>query len=279
MKMQSQKFTIIGSSGFVGSLLVSHLRSSGSTCTMPAKGDLKALAGELGHVIFCAGTTSDFRTRPFDTVDAHVSFVNYILARGRYHSFTYLSSTRVYIRMKNTSESASIIVNPADPEELFNLSKLTGEALCRQYGDRNARSVRLSNVVGANFNSNDFLFSVIRDAVTQKRVLLHTCPDSEKDYIHCDDAVELIAKIAVSGTQPIYNVACGSNLTNSEVIREVCRASGASASFAPEARTIRFPPIDVSLIRFEFGFTSRPVLPLIRDLTLIASNSKSEPGS
>jgi nucleoside-diphosphate-sugar epimerase len=199
-----------------------------------------------------------------------LSLVNKLLARGRYESFTYLSSTRVYIRTKTTSENTPIVIDTGDPEELFNLSKLAGEALCRQYGHRNARSVRLSNVVGANFGSNDFLFSVIRDAITRKHIVLHTSPDSEKDYIHCDDAVELIARIATQGTQPVYNVACGSNLTNSDVIGEVCRASGASASFAPDARTIRFVPIEIGLIRSEFGFNARPVTPLIHKLTLAA---------
>lgn len=271
--MQNNRFTIIGGAGFVGSLLASYLHSSGATYTTPTKGDLASLAEELGHVVYCAGTTSDFRTRPFETVDAHVSLVNHILARCRYDSFTYLSSTRVYIRTKTTSENTPIVVDPSDPEELFNLSKLAGEALCRQYRHRNARSIRLSNVVGANFGSNDFLFSVIRDAVTRKHVVLHTTPDSEKDYIHCDDAVELIARIATQGMQPVYNVACGINLANSGVIGEICRASGAAASFAPDARTIRFAPIEVGLIRSEFGFNARPVLPLIRELTLAAMAS------
>jgi nucleoside-diphosphate-sugar epimerase len=271
--MPNDRFTIIGGAGFVGSLLASHLRSRGSICATPAKGDLDALAGELGHVVYCAGTTSDFRTRPFETVDAHVSLVNHVLARSQYESFTYLSSTRVYIKTKTTSENSSIIVEPGDPEDLFNLSKLAGEALCRQYLHRNARSIRLSNVVGANFGSNDFLFSIIRDAVTRNQVTLHTSPDSEKDYIHCDDAVEMIALIACRGTQPVYNVACGSNLTNSEVIGDICQASRASVSYAPDARTIRFAPIEVDLIRSEFDFNARPVLPLIHELTLAAMAS------
>ncbi|SHL53293.1 Nucleoside-diphosphate-sugar epimerase [Bradyrhizobium lablabi] len=271
--MPGNRFTVIGGAGFIGSLLASYLRSSGSICTTPAKGDLKSLGRELGHVLYCAGTTADFRTRPFETVDAHVSLVNHVLARSRYQSFTYLSSTRVYIRTKTTSESTPIMVDPGDPEDLFNLSKLAGEALCRQYRDRNARSVRLSNVVGANFGSNDFLFSVIRDAVIRKHVVLQTTPDSEKDYIHCDDAVELITRIATQGTQPVYNVACGMNLTNSDIIGEVCRGSGASATFSPEARTIRFTPIEVGLIQSEFGFNARPVLPFIHELTLSAMAS------
>ena len=273
--MQNNKFTIIGGAGFLGSRLASHLRSSGFICTIPKKGDFDSLAGELGNVVYCAGTTSDFRSRPFDTVDAHVSLVNHILARSQYDSFTYLSSTRVYLRTKSTSENAQIVVDPGDPEDLFNLSKLAGEALCRQYVGRNVRAIRLSNVVGDNFSSNDFLFSIIRDAVTQKHVVLQTSPNSEKDYIRCDDAVELIGRIATHGTQPIYNLAVGANLTNSDVIGEVCQACGASVSFAPNVRTIRFPPIDVGLIQSEFGFNARPVLPLIRNLALLAMTSPS----
>jgi nucleoside-diphosphate-sugar epimerase len=268
--MPKERFTIVGGAGFVGSRLSSYLRASGSVCATPAKGDTECLEGELGHVIYCAGTTSDFRSRTFDTVDAHVSLVNHLLALGRYLSFTYLSSTRVYVRASTTSEDAAITIDLCEAEDLFNLSKLTGEALCRQYAHRNARSVRLSNVVGANFESNDFLFSIMRDAVKWKHVVLHTSHDSEKDYIHCDDAVELIVGIASRGTQPVYNVASGGNLTTTQVVEAVCQAAGATWSFAPDARTIRFAPIDIGLVRAEFGFEAKPVIPLIRDLTLQA---------
>ena len=65
-------FTVFGSSGYIGSHLVRHLIASGEEVATPMRG---APIGEthLGHVVYAIGLTADFRTRPFDTMAAHVT--------------------------------------------------------------------------------------------------------------------------------------------------------------------------------------------------------------
>ena len=80
--------------------------------------------------IFAIGLTADFRSRPLDTMDAHVSALAEVLRCGRFDSLTYLSSTRVYAGLPRGCGNATLVVNPSDASDLYNLSKLAGEALC-----------------------------------------------------------------------------------------------------------------------------------------------------
>ena len=65
------KFTILGSSGFIGSALSSHLKSQQIECV-----DLDLRTEEisdksLGHVIYAIGEPN-FKEKPIQSVDAHV---------------------------------------------------------------------------------------------------------------------------------------------------------------------------------------------------------------
>ncbi|MCX7309035.1 MAG: NAD-dependent epimerase/dehydratase family protein, partial [Afipia sp.] len=210
--------------------------------------------------------TSDFRDRPFDTVTAHVSLLNEIVRDEQFDSLTYLSSTRVYIHSETTTEASAVTVFPTHAEDIFNLSKLLGESICGRCGRDNVRAIRLSNVAGKNFQSNDFLFSLIREAVETGNIHLQTTPDSEKDYLHIDDATRMIVDIALRGTQPIYNLASGKNLRNEEIVEQICAVTGATVSYSADARKICFLPIDITGIHDEFHFEPKSVLELIRGL-------------
>jgi nucleoside-diphosphate-sugar epimerase len=126
--------------------------------------------------------------------------------------------------------------------------------------------VRVSNVLGQDFGSGNFIFSLIDDALKTGRMVLQTALESEKNYVHIDDVVDMIYRISQEGTQPVYNLAGGQNLTNAAVIEEIRAVIPANVEVMGSARTIRFAPIDISLAVREFGFSPRSVRPLIRDL-------------
>src|SRR5262249_3778138 len=124
------KATILGAHGFIGSHLARHLRSKGTEPLLPGKGDQRVFSEHLGHVFYCAGLTGDFRRKPLETIKAHVSYLIDVLERAHYDSLLYLSSTRVYAGLDHAREEATLRVNPLNPGDLYNLSKLTGEAAC-----------------------------------------------------------------------------------------------------------------------------------------------------
>ena len=202
-------------------------------------------------MIYAIGVTADFRTRPFETMEAHVSVLCEILRDARLDSLTYLSSTRLYGGAASTGEGTDFRVNPADPDDFYNLSKLAGEALCLAQPNKAVRIARLSNVYANEFqeaaaDTQNFLDSVLYDAVTDRRVVLRTALESAKDYVAIDDVCQAISQIALSGTERIFNVAAGQNTSHAQLARALTALTGCSVEVAPLAPKILFPIIDTA---------------------------------
>src|SRR6476659_903845 len=89
------RFTVLGAGGLIGSRLATSLARAGHEVFAPPR-DHELNGEPLGHVIYAIGVTADFRTRPFDTVAAHVCQLQKVLSEGHFDSLLYLSSTRVY---------------------------------------------------------------------------------------------------------------------------------------------------------------------------------------
>lgn len=81
--------TVLGATGYIGSRLVAHLQAQGHSVWAPVRGDAEVFTRPLGHVMYCVGLTADFRTRPFDTVDAHVGLLAEVLRRAQFDSLLY----------------------------------------------------------------------------------------------------------------------------------------------------------------------------------------------
>jgi nucleoside-diphosphate-sugar epimerase len=248
--------TVLGSNGFIGKELVKSLRDAGAVVHAPERHEVAALGANrkdrnFGHVFYCIGLTANFRTRPFDTVQAHVCILREFLENARFETFTYLSSTRVYEGANSTSEMADLKVSPGDPGHLYNLSKLMGESLCHARR-AHAKVVRLSNVYGAAMPQQNFLSQVLRESRESGRVQFLTAPSSSKDYVNIRDVVRWLPLIATQGKHSVYNVATGQNTSNSR-IGELLEQRGVGVGFSTEAPEWSFPLIDTRRLSEEFG--------------------------
>lgn len=251
-------FTLLGAGGYMGSELLERLTRRGYRCRGLGRSDSWDASDDLGHVIFCIGLTADFRWRPLETIAAHVCRAIECLQSARFESFLYLSSTRVYGRVGGTREDVDLIVNPSDPDDLYNLSKLAGEAACRAISNPRVRIVRLSNVYGGRMTSHSFLTELITSA-HEGRICLRTNLDSEKDYIHIEDVCDLLPSISLSGKNRLYNVASGENVSHRRILDILARETGCSVEVDPAAPTVCTPRIDVGRVTDEFDFTPRPL--------------------
>lgn len=252
-------YTVLGASGFIGSHLVRWLHSAAFDVWAPERGT--PVSGRaLGNVIYCIGVTADFRRRTYDTVRAHVGVLLDILDGVEFESLLYLSSTRVYRGLEAAQEGAWLRVNPLDPGDLYNLSKLMGESLCLSCGRPNVRVVRLSNVYGDDFSSENFLFTVLRDAVDRRRVVLRTTLDSEKDYVDVRDVVRLLPRIAAGGRCRVYNIASGVNTSNAQLMEILKRETACRVQVEEGAPALRFPRISIERVSTEFSFVPAQVL-------------------
>lgn len=254
-------FTVLGSFGFIGSHLVNRLKSEGFDYYTPAK--YEDIAGiKLGHVIDCTGLSADFRTKPFETVESHVCHTLKILRECKFDSFLYLSSTRVYgVKGRIAHEEDVIQCQPLDFGDLYNISKIMGEAICfASLGFKNVRVVRLSNVYGYDSKSENFIFSLIRDALHNKKIVLNTTLDSSKDHISVEDVVKILPEIAVHGKHKIYNVASGANTTVGQIVNKLAKLIGCSVGVNKDAQRICYPKICVDRIKEEFAFVPANII-------------------
>jgi len=273
-------FTVFGSTGFIGSHLRDYLRSKGIDVFCPERNvDLTTLRG-LGHVVYCIGLTADFREKPFETIEAHICKLKHVLQVCEFESFTYLSSTRVYIHSSNDVDEESLIpVSAANPFDLFNSSKLTGELLTLNCGKENCKVVRVSNVYGNDFASKNFLTSILQSAIHTGKIVLRTTPDSAKDYIAIDDVTRMLFEISSTGKSKIYNLASGVNTSNEQICRIIQLETGCIIEYAPAAEQIIFPKIQVTKMTNEFGFAPSVEMgvslkKIIADFKILANDTK-----
>ncbi len=250
-------FTVLGAGGFIGSQLAASLKADeGADVYAPLRQDgtdifSEILERDLGHVFYCIGLTANFRSRPFETVEAHVCLLKRLLERGRFQSLTYLSSTRVYEDAATTHESTILQVLPSNPGHLYNLSKLMGESLCLTSG-RKAKVIRLSNVFGNAMPPQIFISQVLEEAANTGQVSFLTAPQSVKDYVSIKDVVGWLPQIALHGMHSIYNIASGENISNADIASWL-EQKGVKVSFMADAQTWSFRTIDTSRLKQEFG--------------------------
>jgi nucleoside-diphosphate-sugar epimerase len=257
--------TVIGHNGYIGSNLSAYLRAlSYEVRTLP-RGIRVDDSESLGHVFYCAGVTGDFLSRPYDTVEAHVAFVNTLVELGKFESFLYLSSTRIYGNAASTSEAEPISLKSWPGVDLYNLSKLMGEAICLARQSEKIRVARLSNVVGPSMGETNFLGKVLGSTL-RGHVRLLTSLESEKDYVLLKDILGLLCNIALTGRHRVYNVASGANLTHNDLLRAMQRIKAFEIEVAHESPLIRPTPIDVSRIKNEFNFSPISLLDEIPQL-------------
>lgn len=247
-------WTIFGHSGFIGSYLKKELGTNKSNHVHLATADdlRKPSKINYGNVIWAIGLTADFRQRPLDTIDAHISLLIPFLRYASFKSFTYLSSTRVYQYSEHTKEDQQLKVNPLEASDLYNLSKLTGEALVLSQRKKITRVIRLSNIIGpGEIKRKNFLSEVCAEAKSG-HINLRSSIMSEKDYLWIKDAIELIIAIAEYGNKKIYNVASGNNISNQSWIEAITEFTGSTYKVLPNTEPIKFMKIDISNIENEF---------------------------
>jgi len=261
--------TVLGAGGWIGAALVADLRRQGRPVRAVDRAGLLAWLAERdqqGPVIYAIGLTADFRQRPYATAEAHVGLLSQALKRPGVDQLLLLSSTRVYARSSDTRETAVLPCLSSDPSDLYNLSKLLGEALVLQDPRPGLKVVRLSNVVGPGQPVSTFVGALLEEARATGMVTIQQPVDTAKNYVALADVVRLLPLIAELGQQRLYNLGSGRNTRHAEVAawleRQGTRVRFASGEAA--CTGLSFPPLAIDRLAAEFeppGDPFRQTLP------------------
>ena len=259
--------TVLGAGGWIGAALVAALQRQGRPVRAVDRAGLPAWLAERdphglgpGPVIYAIGLTADFRQRPHATAEAHVGLLSQVLQRPGIGQLVYLSSTRVYARSADTRETASLPCLSSDPSDLYNLSKLLGEALVLQDPRSGFKVVRLSNVVGPAQPSSTFVGALLEEARAGEVVTIQQPADTAKNYVALADVVRLLPLIAEQSQQRLYNLGSGRNTTHAEVAawleRQGARVRFASGTTGNIASS--FQPLVIDRLAAEYPLPGDP---------------------
>jgi nucleoside-diphosphate-sugar epimerase len=264
--MTTPTVTILGAKGYIGGELARHLHASAWDVCTPDRLDYGWLSGrsQLGHVVYAIGLTADFRSRPFDTVVAHVELLRQTLQNAQYQSLTMLSSTRVYGTQADTREDAALTVQAQQPGDLYNLSKLMGESLCLHAASAGlsagapVRVLRLSNVVGQRPDRDLFIDQLIDEGLRTGKVCLQSALDSSKDYVHISDVLAAITTLLGTAHAGVFNIAGGVAVTHAQVTQALTQCFGWPINVAAGAPRQALPAIDITRAVHAFGYAPKP---------------------
>ena len=247
-------YTIFGSSGFIGSELVKYLEKNNSKVFIP-KRKQKKFQKNLGDVVYCVGS-DNWKKFPKQGFESNLGHLKEILFNNKFNSFLFLSSTRIYVNNNNksTKENSFIKINSSNQNDYYNLLKLASESVCLNSNKKNIKIIRLSNVLGNNFNSPLVFPSLIRDAIKKNEITISINKNSTKDYIHINEVINLIFKIIKVGKKKIYNLASGKNITLLKVAKLIQNQTMCKIKFKNQLTLIQEPKININRIKNEFKF-------------------------
>ena len=155
-------------------------------------------------------------------------------------------------------ETDNLLVNPTRPGDLYNLSKLAGESVALASG-RSVRVVRISNVYHATDRAQSFLPSIVRSALTLGHVRFESGRGTTRDYVHLDDVVAMLPRIALAGRHTVYNLASGCQTSHAQWLDWLQARTGCAVEVLPGGPLQPFPPIAVSRLQGEWGVVPRPL--------------------
>jgi UDP-glucuronate decarboxylase len=192
------------------------------------------LASDADYVVYVAGTTSDYRSKPLATIESQTANLHGILtAASQCSGFLFVSSARVYGRHLPDYPVAEDYAGPVEPMSLDNIydcAKRLGESICLWHQINNGTAstvVRLTNVYGRNerIGSRTMVNDFILQARSKSEIHLAGHPDSVRNHISELDAAQGILRALVKGRRGhAYNIGSRDHLTTATVASLVAGA-------------------------------------------------------
>ena len=101
----------------------------------------------------------------------------------------------------------------------------------------------------------------------EKRINLYINKNSTKDFIHVDDAFEVLLKVILKGKHRLYNIATGKNIKLSKILEKIKKISNLKIHSKSKLKIVKEPKINIDRIKKEFGFRAkRNLIELINKL-------------
>ena len=253
IKIKKKNFTIFGHTGFLGKNIVDQLNRKKINIFLPSRNKFK-FSKNLGNVIYCIGS-DDVIKNPLNAVLSNLLILSKIIEQNKFETFTYISSTRLYLNTNETNENDDIRIKVNSKNYLFNSLKVAAENFCLSKNNKNIKVVRLSNLYGPNFSNQVYLLpSLIRDSLKKKQINILINKKSKKNYLYVNDAIKVILKIINKSRFRIYNIASDKRISLENIAFAVKKATNCKIVYKNQNIKLDEPIIDINRIKKEYNF-------------------------
>ena len=252
---RNEKYTIFGHTGFLGKNIINFLKKDKIEYFLPQKKKLK-FSHNLGHIIYCIGVYNVLDD-PIKSIDASLKILGKIILENKFTSFTFISSTRLYLNSKKTNENDKICINPNNKDYFFNSLRLAAENFCLSQNNKKIKVVRISNLYGNFFEKQKyFLPNLLRNSIKKKSINLIINKNSKKNYLNVVNAIEIILKIIKTGKYRLYNIASNKRYSLDFISRIIQKHTKCKIKYINQKAIYNEPIINIDRIKKEFNFQS-----------------------
>ena len=217
-------------------------------------------------IIHAAGYAqpSRFTLNPAATIELNTTKTNTLLNTlqpgGK---FLFVSSSEVYSGLQQASETNIGTTTPYHPRACYIEGKRCGEAICDAYRQSgvHAVSARLSLTYGPGTRKHDLraMSGFIEQALTQDIITMKYAGKESRTYCYIQDAMKMLWRVALHGTQPVYNVGGGPFVRTRDMVAIISTLTGVEFVAPSYFDMIGAPDtlrLDTSRIENEFGKTN-----------------------
>lgn len=179
------------------------------------------IMGIFDYCFYCSGYAqpAKFLDRPIETININIGglykTLENVYKQNPLARSVFLSSSEVYSANKSTSahkENDDIIIDQNNKRNFYILGKLGGENVMNFFREKKFEviSARVSLCYGPGVlkDDNRVLSELVRKGLSDEFIQLYDDGSAARRYLHISDFIKMIIKIALKGTQPVYNI-CG----------------------------------------------------------------------
>lgn len=287
------RYLVTGGGGFIGSNFVGELLERGQQVRVidnfstgrrenlkEFDGDYELIEGDIrnfwtmsdacdgvDYVIHLAALPSVFRSvqDPLTSIDININGTATVLEAARRQGVKKVmaaSSSSVYGDTPTLPKHEGMALSPLSP---YAVSKLTGEHFCRLYHDlydMTAIAFRFFNVFGPKQNPESEYAAVVPKFITMlladKQPKIYGDGEQSRDFTYIDNVIEAVLTACAQDKikSGAYNLACGSQLTVNELLKQLCQVLGKEIEpVYVDARPgdVKHSFADVKLLETDFG--------------------------